>query len=235
MELTEHTKGAIWIADYPVHYAGTRFNARMTVIRLADGRLILHSPGDIDAAGAAQIAALGTPAFIVAPGSYHYLHVASAKAAFPGAEVWICPGVERKAPDLQFDGFLSDTPPEAWAGELDQCLLRGNRIVWEVAFFHRASKVLILTDLIENIGDDTPGTDWTLKLWWKAVFHMWNHPKPAPEYQIGWSDKKAAKASLERILDWDFDRIILAHGDLIDEDAKSVARQAWQRPLSWSG
>ena len=92
-------------------------------------------------------------------------------------------------------------------------------------------KTLILVDLIENIGDETPHTNWALKFWWKAVFHMWNKPKTAPEYQIGWKDKAAAKKSLERILEWDFERIVIAHGDLIEADAKAVARRAWQKPL----
>lgn len=235
MDLEEHTPGAIWIVEYPVHFSGLDFSARMTIIRLPDGRLMLHSPCDIDAETAVRIRALGTPAYIVAPGSFHYLHVASAQAAFPEAEVWICPGVERKDPDLDFDWILSDRPPEAWADTLDQCLVRGNRLIWEVAFLHKPSKTLILVDLIENIGDRSPGVDWKLKFWWKAVFHMWNTPKPAPEYQVGWKDRKAAKASLERILAWEFDRIIIAHGENIDTDAKAAARRAWERPLSWSG
>jgi glyoxylase-like metal-dependent hydrolase (beta-lactamase superfamily II) len=61
---------------------------------------------------------------------------------------------------------------------------------------------------------------------------MWNHPKPAPEYQLGWKDKAAARQSLKRILEWDFDRIVLSHGDLIEDDAKATARQAWEVPLS---
>jgi hypothetical protein len=234
LDLLEHTPDSIWTADYPVHYSGLDFSSRMTVIRLADGRLMLHSPCEIDAAAAAQISELGRPAFIIAPGSYHYIHVPSAQAAFPDAEVWICPGVERKMPNLEFDWFLSDRPPDAWADTLDQCLVRGNRFIWEVAFVHRPSRTLILVDLIENIGDRTPGADWKLKFWWKAVFHMWNVPKPAPEYQLGWKDRLAAKASLERILQWDFERIILAHGDNIEADAVAVAREAWKRPLSWT-
>ena len=176
MDLKEQTADAIWTADYPVHYCGIGFSAQVTVIRLPDGRLILHSPSDIGAAAAARISALGPPAFIIASGSYHYLNLPSAQAALPDAEVWICPGVERKSPELEFDWILSDRPPDAWADTLDQCLVRGNRFIWEVPFFHKPSKTLILVDLIENIGYRTPGTDWKLKLWWKAVFHMWNTP-----------------------------------------------------------
>ena len=107
-------------------------------------------------------------------------------------------------------------------------LIRGNKYIWEVAFFHIPTKTLILVDLIENIGKQTEGVSWTLKLWWKLVFRMWNNPKPAPEYQLGWKSKKAASKSLKKILNWDFERIIIAHGDLIEENAAEIAKNAWQ-------
>lgn len=37
----------------------------------------------------------------------------------------------------------------------------------------------------------------------------------------------AARASLERILSWDFDRIILAHGHLIETNGKRALREAY--------
>jgi predicted negative regulator of RcsB-dependent stress response len=73
-------------------------------------------------------------------------------------------------------------------------------------------------DLIENCTDKTEGLNRVLILWWKFVFRMWDNPKPALE-------------ALDTILGWDFDSIIVARGDLIEENAREVARQAWQRPL----
>ncbi len=231
MALTEFVPNQIWLKEYPIHYAGCDFNARMSVVRVSDSKLLLHSPCEIDAQTRQEISTLGDVAFIVAPGSYHYFHIASAQAAFPHADTYICPGVERKRPDIDFDWFLADRPPQAWADVLDQLLVRGNKYIWEVAFFHKPSRTLLLVDLIENITDQTPNTNWLLKLWWKAVFHMWNHPKPAPEYQLGWKDKTAARQSLQRILEWDFERIVLSHGDLIEKNAESIAREAWKAPL----
>ena len=92
-------------------------------------------------------------------------------------------------------------------------------------------KTLILTDLIENITDNTANSNWVLKLWCKAVFHMWNHPQAAPEYRMGWKDKAAARTCLLKILDWDFEKIILAHGDLVHSGGQAFARKAWQVPL----
>jgi hypothetical protein len=230
-KIREYVVGQIWLCRYPVKFLAMELDARMTVIRLADGKLMLHSPCEIDDHMRRALAEIGEVAYIVAPGTFHHLHVQSAQVAFPEAKTYICPGIERKRPDLDFDWLLGDNAPPAWAGQLDQVLVRGNRWISEVAFFHRVTRTLILVDLVENITDSTPHVDWQLKLWWKVVFHMWNTPKPAPEYQLGWSDKEAARASLRRILRWDFDQVILAHGELIEADARQVVERAWQRPL----
>ncbi len=224
--LHQYVPGQVWLAEYPIRYAGARFNARMTVLRLTDGNLLIHSPCAIDTPLRDEIVKLGPVAHIVAPGNFHHFHIPSCQRAFPNAETWLCPGVERKRPDLHFDWMLGDRAPAAWDGTLDQVLIRGNRLIWEVAFYHRLSRTLVLVDLIENFTDHTPDTNWALKLMFKAL-RMWNRPKPAPEYSMGWNDKAAARASLERVLEWDFERIVIAHGDLIEQDAKNVARQAW--------
>jgi hypothetical protein len=171
------------------------FHARTTVIRLSNGELLVHSPSPIDDALVERIGDIGPVAHLIAPGSYHYFYVAAWQAAFPEAAVWICPGVERKQPDLEFDWILSDHAPDAWADEIDQVLVRGNRFIWEVVFFDRPSKTLIVTDLLENIGEKSDAVSWQFKLWWKVVFHMWDNPKPAPEYQMGWKDKARSSAS----------------------------------------
>lgn len=234
MSLREFVPDQVWLQEYPIHFAGCDFNARMAVVRISDKELLVHSPCEIDSATREAISALGDVACIVAPGTYHHLYVPSAQAAFPNAETYICPGIERKRPDLDFDWFLGDRPPAAWAEVLDQVLVRGNKFIWEVAFFHKPSKTLLLVDLIENFTDQTPNVNWVLKLWWKVVFQMWHNPKPAPEYQMGWKDKDAARISLQKILRWEFEKIILSHGDLIESDAKSMALAAWEKPLSAS-
>jgi hypothetical protein len=231
--VAEYVKDSIWLKRYPVRFGGMNFSARSTLIRLLNGDLLVHSPSPIDDELIQQIAAIGRVEHIVAPGNFHYFYVSDWQRAYPDATTWICPGVERKRTDLHFDWLLGNRSPASWEGEIDQVLLRGTRFIWEVAFFHRASRTLVLTDLIENIGDATPGADDVLlKLWWKAVFRMWNRPKPAPEYQLGWSDKAAARECLERILAWNFERVVIAHGDCIEQDAHARLREAWASPLT---
>ena len=126
MPLSEYVTGQLWLQEYPIHFAGCDFNARMAVIKVSDTKLMIHSPCEIDSATKKAILALGDVAYIVAPGSYHHLYVPSAQAAFPDAETYMCPGIERKQPELDFDWLLGDRPQEAWAGILDQVLVRGN-------------------------------------------------------------------------------------------------------------
>ncbi|MGI9323681.1 MAG: DUF4336 domain-containing protein [Pseudomonadales bacterium] len=229
--LKEYVPGWIWLKEYPIRYAGCRFNARMAVIRLSDGSLIVHSPCPLDATTKAEIDALGRVGAIVAPGNYHYLNVRAFADAFPDAQVFVCPGVEKKDRTLANARLLSDTPDSIWSADIDQVLIRGSRFIHEVAFFHRPTRTLIVVDVIENYGDKTTEANWVLRFWWKYVFRMWNRPMPAPEYQLGWNDKAAAKESLERVLAWDFARIVISHGDLIERDAPQVARDAWQAIL----
>jgi len=225
--LSPYVPGQIWLCAYPVRLAGVAFDARMSVIRLSSGGLMLHSPCAITAPLAQEIAALGPVAYIVAPGNFHHLFVASAQAAFPAAKTWICPGVEKRQPGLKYDAVLGDTAPPDWAGQIDQVLVAGTRIMREVAMFHRASRTLILVDLIENFTDATPHTGGALKLIFKYLLRMWNNPRPAPEYRMGWRDRAAAAQSLRRILAWDFEHIVISHGDLIERDAHAVAVKAW--------
>lgn len=222
---------ALWLREYPVRLAGARFNARMTVIKLRSGELLVHSPCAFDAALAAEVAALGRVAAIIAPGNLHWLHVRSCQEAFPDAATYVCPGVDERAKGrLAFDAVLGDEAPPLWAGELSQLALQGTRVMREVVFMHHASRTLILVDLVENFTPATPGTNALLRIVFRAV-GLWNRPGPAPEYRFARGDRARVREGLERILAWDFERVILAHGDLITRDAHDVVARAWRKLL----
>lgn len=140
-------------------------------------------------------------------------------------------GVERRDRALRFDGVLGEQLPASMEAEFEQVLVRG-RLMAEVALLHRPTRTLLLVDLIERFGDDTPNVNWVLRASMKLV-GTWNRPTLAPEYRIvGWKDRAAARAALERILAWDFGRVVIAHGDLIEHDAKAVLRRAWRATLT---
>jgi hypothetical protein len=221
---------ALWLRDYSVGLGGARFNARMTVIKLRSGELLVHSPCAFDEALTAEVTALGRVAAIIAPGNFHWLHVPSCQQAFPDAVTYVCPGVEKRAKGLRFDFALGDEAPPLWADELSQVALQGPRVMREVAFLHRASRTLLLVDLIENFTPATAGTNWFLRILFRAI-GLWNRPGPAPEYRFAWGDKARVREGMERILAWDWDRVILSHGDLITHDTRQIVTRAWRQIL----
>ena len=232
-KLKEYIKDQIWILEYPVRFAGMDIFGRTTIIRLENGDLIVHDPCKIDDSAKGEIDEIGKVKYIIAPGSYHYLFVADFQEKYPNAETFICPGLERKRPDIKFDWILGNKPDHRWEGAIEQVLVQGTKIIWEVAFYHKPSRTLILVDLLENIGDDYKHeAGLLLQFWWKAVLRMWNNPKPAPEYQMGWGNKEIVKIALEKILSWDAKRVIISHGENIEEQLNETLAKAWKRILN---
>ncbi|KPJ90970.1 MAG: hypothetical protein AMJ55_12670 [Gammaproteobacteria bacterium SG8_15] len=233
VQLTEYINDQIWILEYPVRFGGMDLFGRTTIIKLSNGELIIHDPCRIDDAIKKQIDDLGEVKFIIAPGNFHHLFVTDFQQQYPEAETFICPGLERKRPDIRFDWVLGNKPDTRWEDTLDQVLIQGTRIIWEVAFFHKPSQTLILVDLLENIGDDYQHhAGLYLRFWWKLIFRMWNNPKAAPEYQVGWGKKNIVKIGLHKILSWNAERVILAHGENIESNVNNILRKAWKRVLN---
>ena len=109
-KLKEYIKDQIWILEYPVRFAGMDIFGRTTLIRLENGDLIVHDPCKIDDSTKGEIDELGKVKYIVVPGSYHYLFVTDFQNKYPDAETFICPGLERKRPDIKFDWILGNKP-----------------------------------------------------------------------------------------------------------------------------
>jgi hypothetical protein len=226
LHLREFVPDQVWLKEYPVRIAGWRLLTRMTVLRSDDGGVFLHSPVPIDAPTRAAIEALGPVRAIIAPSNCHHLFVAQAQQAFPSAPTYGVKGVGAKRPDLRLDALIGPEPPALWAGQMDQVLI-GNRIMHEVDFLHRASHTLVVTDLIENFQDATPGTNRMLRATIRLL-GMWGVPNPAPELRWFTLHRKAAREELETMLSWEFDRIVLAHGEPILHEPKAAIRKAWR-------
>jgi len=193
----------------------------------------VHDPCTIDDPTKAKIDEIGIVKYIIAPGSYHHLFVADFQKKYPNAETFLCPGLERKRPDIRFEWVLGNKPDHRWEDDIDQVLVQGTKHIWEVAFFHKSSRTLILVDLLENIGDDYGHeAGLLLRFWWKGIFRMWNNPKAAPEYQMGWGNREIVKISLNKILSWDARRVIIAHGENIEEYVRETLARAWERVLN---
>lgn len=210
-------------AEIPKFFQKYDFSTRMTVIALADGGLFVHSPVRLSDSLRAELDEIGTVRAIVAPNKAHHLFVGGYVAAYPEARLYGALGLPNKRKDLVFFGLLGDEPRPEWKGEIEQRMVRGAPMLNEVVFFHPATRTLVLTDLIFNVPE---GSNWGVPIVCKlmgAAGHF------GPHRFIRWAirNKIAARKSLGFIMRWDFDRIILAHGDIVDTGGKEMLRDAF--------
>jgi hypothetical protein len=218
----------LWVAERPQAFYGLPVGTRMTVIRLSGGRLLLHSPVSLDPGLRAELDAIGSVRYAVAPNRVHHLYAGEVAKLYPGARLWIGPGLERKRPDLEFVAVLDDEAPEEWRGEVDQTFFRGRPFENEITFFHRASRTLMLCDVAFNFGPSTPAvTKLLMKL-------MRSYGRFGPSTLDSWliRDRALARRSLERILAWDFDRVVVAHGDILETGGREALREGYSWLLS---
>lgn len=219
-----HLAADLWVAERPQRFYGLEVGTRMTVMRLADGSLLLHSPVALDDRLRAQLDAIGRARFAVAPNRVHHLYAGRVREAYPEARLWVGPGVERKRPDLVYVAILGDEAPVEWRGQVDQIFFRGRPYENEVVFFHRASRTLIICDLAFNIGPEAAlPTRWLMKL-------IRSYGRFGPSTLDPWliRDRGAARGSLERILAWDFDRVIVAHGEILEHGGREALREGYR-------
>ena len=204
----------LWVVDRPfkLPYVRVEVGTRMTCIRLTGGRLVLHSPVKLDAALRQSLDALGEIKAIVAPNRLHHLFLAEYITSYPQARIYTTPSLRKKRPDLRITGELGDEPQNEWRGEIEQHLFRGAPRLNEVVFFHPATRTLVLTDLAFNISKNAAKRS-PLFYWLWDVGHFGPHRFVRLR---GIRDRLAAGASVERILRWNFDRIIVSHGDVLE-------------------
>lgn len=195
----------------------------MTAVRLPDGTVTLISPLPMDDALAAEIAALGPVGALVGPSLLHHLSLGPARERFPQAALLGAPGLAIKRPDLVFDGEVSEGGP--WGDALTALPVAGAPRLNEVVFHHRASRTLIVTDLVFNIAQPANRrTGMVLRM-------MGTRGRFARsrEWAVLIRDRAAFRASVDRILEHPFERVIMAHGDVFEDDAHSALARALGR------
>jgi hypothetical protein len=189
----------------------------MTVVRLPGPKLLLHSPIAASAALVREVKALGPVAYLVAPNRLHHLFVDEWLRACPDASIYVAPGLDTKRADLAIAGVLADEPEPGWKGVVDQVLVRGLPFANEVVFFHRPSATLIVTDLAFNVGSSSP----PLTRLFFRLGGSYGRLSPTLLERLLVRDRTAFRDSLERILEWPFDRVVVAHGEVSEEGGRA--------------
>ena len=214
----------LFVVERPLRFFGLPVGTRMTIVRLRDGSLLLHSPVALDDALRAELLRLGPPRHAIAPNRFHHLFIGDYRRAFPQIRLYAAPGLPEKRRDLSFDAVLSDEPPPEWAGQLDQEHFKGFPVMSEVAFCHRQSRTLVTSDLAFNLGPEAP-------LVARAAFRLvggYGRLGPSLVEKILIRDRASARGSLERILGWDFDRVVVAHGTVLETGGREALRAGYR-------
>lgn len=213
----------LWVCRVPYRAMGMPLGRQLVVVRLSAGGLWVHSPVPMTPELRREVAALGQVRHVVGPNLWHDECLSEFQAEHPAALFHAAPGLAATRRDVHFGAELADTPHPDWAGVLEQHLVCGMPRMNEVVFFHPASRSLIVADLAFNLGPDGP--------WWfgrlMRAYGAWNRFGPTLLEKLLMRDKAAVRASLDRILEWDFDRVIVGHGRNLETGAKPVFREAY--------
>jgi hypothetical protein len=216
----------LWVVARPLRFLGLfPIGTRMTVVRLSSGALWLCSPVELDERLAAELDALGPVRHLVGPNRFHHLYLGDAQARYPDAQLHLAPGLAEKRPDLREAHTLSDEAPEAWVEDLDQLVLRGVPTFNEVAFLHRASRTLILTDHLFHLDESCP----TVARAVGVTLGVRREPGfPLDAKLLFLRDRAALRACIETLLSWDFDRVVLTHGRIVETGGHEAMRRAYR-------
>lgn len=227
MALLRQLHADLWVCAVPYKAMGMAIGRQIVVVRLPTGGLWIHSPIPVTPELRRELASLGVIRHVVGPNCYHDECLAEFQAEYPTAMFHAVPGLAEKKRDTRFAAELSDTPHPDWAGTLEQHLIRGMPKLNEIVFFHAASRSLVIADIAFNLGPDGP---WLLGLIMRTN-GIWGRFGPSRFCKSLMRDKPAVRASLDRILAWDFDRVIVGHG----RNLETGGRETFRTAFSWLG
>jgi hypothetical protein len=214
----------IWIADEAVNILGMRLSATMTVLRLGDGSLLLYSPISATPERRSAVEAIGPIAHIYAPNLFHHLRIREWAEAFPSARLHAPAGLSKKRPDLRIDRIHGTSPEPAFEGLVDEVQIAGFRLE-ESVLVYRPARTLVVADLVHNVG--RPEQRWA-RFYTRA---MGFHDRVAMSRMIRWtafSDRSAARHSLDRLLALPFDQVIVGHGAPVATDGRNAIATAFE-------
>ena len=211
----------IWTVLGEIHMPIGDFPRRMTLVRLHDRRLVVFSAVALDEPQMAQIEAFGRPAFLIVPNAIHRQDACIFKQRYPDIEVVAPRGALLKVEEV--------VPVDATEADFRDPHVRlvevagteSNEFALEVT--HPGGSSLILNDLVANIHGEHGVSGWLLRLM-KFAGDEPHIPGPVQRKLV---EDKAALVS--QLMAWshlpDLKRIIVSHGDVIDDDPPEALRR----------
>jgi hypothetical protein len=208
------------VISFPWRVLGIDFKRNVTLLRLADGRVVVHSTAPFTQQDIEAIRRFGEPSWLVEATLMHDTFAKEGRKALPNIP-YLAPDGFVEATEVQTESLSA--PPREWDGEIDVMRIDGVRMD-EHALFHRHSRTLVVADLFFSFPRETSG--------WPRFFvrHVMRLPRLfgiSSVYRLFViRDKEAFARSMRALLALDFERLVVAHWQPIETDAKRAVEQA---------
>lgn len=203
---------------------GLPLGRRVAIARGAVGQLVVFSPLHLSDQSEAEIKRIGEIAAFVLSSRFHdgfyeeyfsrfrETRFLAGPASLEDHSRWPLTMLQPDLPELE--GFSYE-------------LLQGMPRVQEHVFLHHASRTLIVADAFFNL---PTANKWVIRLLMRAA-DMGGKPRPSRMFRALIRSRLAFSISLRKVLEWDFDRIVPGHGDVINSGAKEVLQNAFNAYL----
>lgn len=223
-ELSEIVEGRIWASERPVWFGGVRLRVRTSVIRLDDGSLLVHSPAPPSDSLVKQMADLGEVSWLVVPNCFHHLGTPAASAVFPAAKVLGPRTAATRNPDLRIDVDIHGPKFAEAVPEFALFPLDGVPFLDETLLYHRPTQTLFGADVVLR-GDEND--HWSFRCA-AHITRCFKRVRVPPDVKRKVADKEAASRSLRAIQTVPIKRLVVGHGNVIEEAPVAQLLEAWR-------
>ncbi|CAN1163018.1 hypothetical protein LINPERPRIM_LOCUS32428 [Linum perenne] len=170
---TEAVKGCVWLfeQEQALGFSSVSTNIRMTVIKLKSGGLWVHAPIAPTKECIQLLKELDAPVeYIVLPtfAYEHKIFVGPFSRKFPRAQIWVAPRQWSWPLNLPLEFFgifgaktlVDEDSSTPWADDIEQKVLSAPEVglgpYVEVAFYHKRSRSLLVTDAVIFVPRNPP-------------------------------------------------------------------------------
>jgi hypothetical protein len=213
---------SLWFCEQPLRFMGAEVGARMAVVKLSTGGVLLYSPVRATPEVRREVDAIGPVEHVIAPNKFHHLFAGDWSSAYSGSKLWIAPGLHKKRKDLSHGSVLDDAPAP-WAVDVAHVPMRGQPLLNETVLFHKPSRTLICADAIHNVGAEKPLSS---KVFYSLVGGYGGFKTNLLD-KLATRDKPALRESWSRVLSFDIERVAMAHGVVLETNGRESLRRAY--------
>jgi hypothetical protein len=211
----------LWTDHAPMSVLGLPIGRRLCVARGASGQLVVFSPLEATRENLAALNALGPIAAFMLPNRFHDSYYDGYFEPFRGTPFLAPRAVIANHRKWPLTPLVPGSP--VLAGFRFQPI-GGTPNVAEHVFLHEATQTLIVADVFFNL---PRGATWLTRQL-LALAGMAHPPAPTRLFKTQIKDRAAFRDSLRSVLSWDFDRIVVGHGDVIHTAGKDAWRTAFR-------